>query len=47
MEGGRRMDIRETMVFPFTEAWKDMKARRERGKAAADGSVEPQLEPAE
>ena len=47
MEGGRRMDIRETMVFPFTEAWKDMKACRERGKAAADGSVEPQLEPAE
>lgn len=46
MEGGRRMDIRETMVFPFTEAWKDLKARRERRKATPAGTGEPPLEPA-
>ncbi|MFN4038524.1 MAG: sterol desaturase family protein [Erythrobacter sp.] len=46
MEGGRRMDIRETMVFPFTQAWKDMKARREQREALAGGTA-TQLEPAE
>lgn len=46
MEGGRRMDIRETMVFPFTQAWKDMKARREQREVLAGGTA-TQLEPAE
>ncbi len=46
MEGGRRMDIGETMVFPFTQAWKDMKARREQRQGLGGASV-PQLEPAE
>ncbi|MFN3474878.1 MAG: sterol desaturase family protein [Blastomonas sp.] len=27
MEGGRRMSIREQMLFPFTEGWKTMKER--------------------
>ncbi len=27
MEGGRRMSIREQMTYPFTEAWKTIKAR--------------------
>lgn len=27
MEGGRRMSIREQMTYPFTEAWKTLKAR--------------------
>jgi sterol desaturase/sphingolipid hydroxylase (fatty acid hydroxylase superfamily) len=27
MEGGRKMSIRETMVYPFTEGWKTLKAR--------------------
>lgn len=27
MEGGRRMTIRETMVFPFSEAWKSLKQK--------------------
>lgn len=27
MEGGRRMSVGETMTFPFTEAWKTMKAK--------------------
>ncbi|MBB3980519.1 sterol desaturase/sphingolipid hydroxylase (fatty acid hydroxylase superfamily) [Sphingobium fontiphilum] len=27
MEGGRRMTIRETMVFPFAEAWKNLKQK--------------------
>ncbi|MFT4027311.1 MAG: sterol desaturase family protein [Novosphingobium sp.] len=27
MEGGRRMTIREAMVYPFTEGWRDLKAR--------------------
>ncbi|MEA1618259.1 sterol desaturase family protein [Erythrobacter sp. T5W1-R] len=46
MEGGRRMDIGETMVFPFTQAWKDMKARREQ-RQGLGGASAPQLEPAE
>jgi len=28
MEGGRRMSIREQMAYPFTEAWKAIKARK-------------------
>jgi len=27
MEGGRRMSIRETMVYPFTEGWQSIKER--------------------
>lgn len=27
MEGGRRMSVGETMIFPFSEAWKTMKAK--------------------
>ena len=27
MEGGRRMSVGETMTFPFTEAWKTMRAK--------------------
>jgi len=27
MEGGRRMSVRETMVYPFTEGWKSFKER--------------------
>lgn len=46
MEGGRRMDIGETMVFPFTQAWKDMKARREQRQGLGGASAR-QLEPAE
>lgn len=46
MEGGRRMDIRETMVFPFTQAWKDWQARRQQRQSPA-GTATPQLEPAE
>jgi sterol desaturase/sphingolipid hydroxylase (fatty acid hydroxylase superfamily) len=46
MEGGRRMDIRETMVFPFVEGYKSAKSayasRFGRGALPA-----PQLEPAE
>jgi sterol desaturase/sphingolipid hydroxylase (fatty acid hydroxylase superfamily) len=34
MEGGRRMSIRETMVYPFTEGWKSIKERLGRMPAA-------------
>lgn len=46
MEGGRRMDIRETMTFPFTEGYKSVKTAlaRRLGNGAATA---PQLEPAE
>jgi len=27
MEGGRRMSIRETMTYPFTNGWKTYKKR--------------------
>jgi sterol desaturase/sphingolipid hydroxylase (fatty acid hydroxylase superfamily) len=37
MEGGRRMSIREQMTYPFTEAWKTLKARF--GGQAAHGPV--------
>lgn len=43
MEGGRRMDIRETMIFPWTEgrkAWREWQAKRqpdgERARTRAD-----------
>ncbi|QNE06397.1 sterol desaturase family protein [Croceicoccus marinus] len=44
MEGGRPMSIRETMVYPFTEAWKSMKARVGRSEKPAE---EPTAVPAE
>ncbi len=44
MEGGRPMSIRETMVYPFTEAWKSMKARI---GGAEQPSEEPTAVPAE
>jgi sterol desaturase/sphingolipid hydroxylase (fatty acid hydroxylase superfamily) len=45
MEGGRRMHIGETMIFPFREGWRDGKAwvaKKLGGRSAA-----PALEPAE
>ena len=35
MEGGRKMSIRETMHYPFTEGWKTLKERFGRRPAAA------------
>jgi len=32
MEGGRRMTIGETMVYPFTEAYKSLKTRFRKGE---------------
>lgn len=34
MEGGRRMTIRETLVYPFTEGWKTFRGRYGRAPAA-------------
>ncbi len=46
MEGGRRMDIRETMVFPFTEGYKTLRQKLQaRGSVEANGEQQP--EPAE
>lgn len=45
MDGGRRMDIRETMLFPFVEAIKSYKGAAERMKAA--GTPDHETEPAE
>ncbi|MGK2909131.1 MAG: sterol desaturase family protein [Sphingobium sp.] len=42
MEGGRRMSVRETMVYPFTEGWKTIKERF--GRSA---SSQPVAVPAE
>lgn len=42
MEGGRRMSVGETMTFPFTEAWKTMKAKLRR-----NSFDEPAIVPAE
>lgn len=41
MEGGRPMSIRETMTYPFTEAWKTLKNRfaRSPGEGAAGTPV--------
>jgi sterol desaturase/sphingolipid hydroxylase (fatty acid hydroxylase superfamily) len=46
MEGGRRMSIRETMLFPFTEGWKAIKARFGRGSSTG-GFDDPAAIPAE
>lgn len=37
MEGGRRMSVRETMVYPFTEGWKTIKERF--GRSASNQPV--------
>lgn len=42
MEGGRRMSIREQMLFPFTEGWKTMKQRF--GKASNTNEPYPETE---
>jgi len=39
MEGGRKMSIRETMTYPFTEGWKSINARF--GKERVDPVVLP------
>jgi hypothetical protein len=44
MEGGRRMHIGETMVFPFREGWRSTKAALAK---RLGNSASPQLEPAE
>jgi hypothetical protein len=46
MEGGRRMDIRETMIFPFAEGYKSIRSRL-RGRGGPAVSDVPQVEPAE
>ncbi|MEM1195244.1 MAG: sterol desaturase family protein [Pseudomonadota bacterium] len=47
MDGGRRMDIKETMLFPFTEAVKSYKGAAERMKSAGTPDRHQQQEPAE
>ncbi len=42
MEGGRKMSIRETMLYPFTEGWKTMKE-----KYGREALRQPEMEPAE
>lgn len=39
MEGGRRMHIREVMHYPFTEAWKTIKAKLGRGAGIPETAV--------
>ena len=41
MEGGRRMSIREQMLYPFTEGWKAWKQRRAREPFFADPAAVP------
>ena len=41
MEGGRRMSIREQMMYPFTEGWKAYKERKSREPFFADHSAVP------
>ena len=46
MEGGRKMSIRETMTYPFTEGWKTF--RQKYGKRGSDdGFDDPMAVPAE
>lgn len=47
MEGGRRMSIRETMHYPFTEAWKTMKAKFGKGRHDDEGFGPTDAVPAE
>ncbi|KPQ31222.1 MAG: Sterol desaturase, partial [Porphyrobacter sp. HL-46] len=46
MEGGRRMDIRETMVFPFVEGYKSIRSWM-RGRVELPEGVVRETEPAE
>jgi sterol desaturase/sphingolipid hydroxylase (fatty acid hydroxylase superfamily) len=46
MEGGRRMDIGETMIYPFREGYRSIKASLAKRRGGAV-QAEPQLEPAE
>lgn len=46
MEGGRRMHIGETMIFPFREGWRSTKAALAR-RFSGGRAVPAQLEPAE
>lgn len=39
MEGGRRMSIRETMTYPFTEGWKTFKERFGRERSGEPAAV--------
>lgn len=41
MEGGRPMSIRETMTYPFAEAWKSIKARFGRSQMAGEQIAVP------
>ena len=41
MEGGRRMSIREQMLYPFTEGWKAWKERATRARFFGDTSAVP------
>lgn len=45
MEGGRRMSIRETMVYPFREGWTTLKQRF--GRHRLGGPLDPAAVPAE
>ncbi|MEL6708919.1 MAG: sterol desaturase family protein [Pseudomonadota bacterium] len=47
MDGGRRMDIGETMLFPFTEAMKSYRGAADRMKNAGTPDQHQQQEPAE
>lgn len=39
MEGGRRMTIREQMMFPFTEGWKTLQEKYGKGPSAHNSAV--------
>jgi sterol desaturase/sphingolipid hydroxylase (fatty acid hydroxylase superfamily) len=41
MEGGRRMSIRETMTYPFTEGWKTLKERFGKERFDRPGTAVP------
>ena len=47
MDGGRRMDIGETMLFPFREGWRSAKAALARRFGREQAAGVAQLEPAE
>lgn len=47
MESGRRMSIREQMLFPFTEGWKTTKERLGRSRRAKGQFAEQDTVPAE
>ncbi|KPF91489.1 sterol desaturase [Novosphingobium sp. AAP83] len=47
MEGGRRMTVREQMLFPFTEGWKSLKAKYGKSRSGDDGFGQSDAVPAE